>query len=114
MSRLFSQDMIHFDKGVNPFFNRQFRHGSPLAFNDSRHLVEDGLGNQVALNEAYDEALVSYACWKLFMRIEQGLEGPKTDTLFYKGQYLEALDDLDSGLGKARPRPEPTVCEVNY
>ena len=41
-----------------------------------------------------DDLLINYACWKLFSKIEQGMEGAKVDTSYYMALYTGLLDEV--------------------
>ena len=43
--------------------------------------------------------LISYACEKIFNRIEDGIEGAKVNTNHYKTEFLEAVMALDRFIG---------------
>lgn len=44
--------------------------------------------------ELHERLLVNHVAWKVFEEIEQGSEGRKVDTEYYKNRYYEALHDL--------------------
>jgi len=51
--------------------------------------------------------LVGYALWKLFALIEDGVEGRKVNSDYYKGEFYEALDMIDNFIDNGQSRPEP-------
>lgn len=66
----------------------------------------DGFNHQCRI--IGEEALYYYACWKLFEAIEDGIEGRKVNTEYFKGQFLELVENLRlkvSRDGASRPAP---------
>lgn len=51
--------------------------------------------------------LESYALWKLYAKIEDGNEGRKINTLYYKKEFKESFDELDEDIDKGQSSPEP-------
>lgn len=51
--------------------------------------------------------LESYALWKLYAKIEDGNEGRKTNTLYYKKEFKEAFDELDDDIDEGQSTPTP-------
>lgn len=47
-----------------------------------------------------DSIFINYACWKMFERIEQGLEGQKVDTQYYQALFIGLVDELELYLKK--------------
>jgi hypothetical protein len=45
-------------------------------------------------NTTYQNAVVNFACMKVFSRIEQGLEGSKSDTNRYRKEFDRDMDEL--------------------
>jgi len=50
--------------------------------------------------EFQDDIPVHYCCWKLFAKIESGLEGAKVDTDYHKNEYYRGLDELGKYLNR--------------
>lgn len=50
--------------------------------------------------DAYDDALIYYACWKMYTQVEQGLEGAKIDTKYNEDRWEQMVDRV--GLHCAR------------
>lgn len=51
--------------------------------------------------------LVSYALWKLFAIIEDGIEGFKVNTNYYKKEYQEALERIDDYIDEGQSTTDP-------
>jgi len=51
--------------------------------------------------------LESYALWKLYAKIEDGNEGRKTNTMYYKKEFKEAFEELDDDIDKGQSSPTP-------
>jgi len=51
--------------------------------------------------------LESYALFRLYPLIENGLEGPQANTLYFKTLFDEYLNDLDSYISEGQSSPEP-------
>ena len=83
----------------------------PVPMTESSSSFPDGFQGE---NDLYDSALIAYACWKLFAQIEQGLEGNKTDTVYYKNEFEQALVDLSRSVSEGRPHRKPTVCRTHW
>ena len=64
------------------------------------------------LPEQFHDMLSNFACWKLFDKIEDGIEGKKVNADHYMGLWLDALTiglpSFVEGLGVSR-RKAPTV-----
>ncbi|MFV0437499.1 MAG: hypothetical protein ACK5PS_08935 [Desulfopila sp.] len=86
----------------------------PIPMQDKRSSMPDGLGNSPGMIDAYDQTLIHYGCWRLYERIEQGLEGGKVDSQYHEGQCRAELIKLEAAVRKERPRQPPPVCEVRY
>ena len=61
-------------------------------------VVPDGIPG--AIN---DMVLTNYVSWKLFSKIEQGLEGNKSDTMYYRQLYNEGLTYLFDHMAQENP-----------
>jgi hypothetical protein len=61
-----------------------------------------------------DPLLVSYACMKLFNKVEDALEGPKANTEKHKGDYIEAKAYLAAFLGPEERAPQDFPEEINW
>jgi len=62
----------------------------PVDMTDSASSFPDGISN----NEDFDNALIQYACWQLFEKIEHGVEGQKVNTAYHKKNFYEACDAI--------------------
>jgi hypothetical protein len=68
----------------------------------------NGASNITELPESYAEpALQSYLLWKCFETLEDGLEGYKVDTEYYKKEFYEALEALGDELQQGQSTPVP-------
>lgn len=62
---------------------------------------------------SFYECLTSYALWKLYGKIENGVEGPMANTAYYKNDFYENLETLrdfctrDTGPDNTEPASEP-------
>lgn len=63
------------------------------------------------LPDGYEEMLVNFACWKLYSKIEQGLEGAKIDTNYHQGLYAERLEALRITYKQGVSMPDPPVSK---
>ena len=60
------------------------------------------------------ELLVSYAAWKLFSKIEDGVEGQKVNTQYYKGLFDIAMAELTFFLGPEEREPVEVSNEIDW
>jgi hypothetical protein len=51
--------------------------------------------------------LESYALWKVYAKIEDGNEGSKINTKYYKNEFKEAFDELDDDIDEGQSAPTP-------
>lgn len=51
--------------------------------------------------------LESYALWKLYAKIEDGNEGTKVNTRYYKNEFKENFEDLDDEIDEGQSSPTP-------
>jgi len=72
-----------------------FYHRKPTPMEDVYTSYPDGLTETGVDDEAWNEALIYYACWKLFAKIEQGLEGKKIDTSYNANVFNDMVDQLE-------------------
>lgn len=87
-----------------------FYHRKPIPMTESNKSFPDGLSADSSGNDDADQALIYYACWRSFAKIEQGLEGAKVDTKYYLGLFEETLEIIDlhsTREGKSYPKPLP-------
>ena len=72
-------------------------------------LVDDG-DNVLCLPVAFhEELLVNYTLWKCFSELEDGFEGAKTNTVYYRDLFNTAVSMLDSVLDHGQSRCRPTL-----
>jgi len=63
------------------------------------------------LPDGFGDLLVNFACWKLYAKIEQGLEGAKTDTNYYRGLFNEQFEELRISLKEGVSMPAPPISK---
>ena len=51
------------------------------------------------------DLLIAFACWKAYGVIEEGMDGVKTQTQFYWGEYMKALGKLAVFVGPEQNKP---------
>ena len=90
-----------------------FYYRKPEPIEESEQSRPAGLADSVELSEDFDNALINYALHRIYEKIEQG-EASKPDTIYHFSQYQYYMAEVDSGIDKQRPRPEPTVCRVSF
>ena len=74
----------------------------------------DGAEYDTDVSEALEQAVVNFALWKIYHKIEMG-EKTKTDTTYHKGLFEEDLVRMESlGVNRQRPRKSPPICEQNW
>ena len=56
--------------------------------------------------------LESYALYRLYPLIENGLEGPQANTLYFKTLFDEYLGNLDSYISEGQSSPEPIRSDL--
>jgi hypothetical protein len=61
----------------------------------------DGMNRQ---SDIFDTFIISYACWKIYQEIEQGLEGKKIDTMYNKALVDQTFEELLASIKESRPR----------
>lgn len=52
----------------------------------------------------------NYVLWKLFSKIEQGMEGQKVDTSYYMNLFVGYMDELSASFKEGVSMPTPTVA----
>jgi hypothetical protein len=63
--------------------------------------------------EQFDECLTAHASWKIYSKIEDGMEGQKVNTMYYKNEFYENLESLrnfctrDAGPDATEPGSDP-------
>lgn len=62
--------------------------------------------------EGFEEIWENYALWKLYSKIEQGIEGQKVDTTYYMNLYLGLFDELSNSLKEGVSMPAPPVARM--
>jgi len=62
----------------------------------------------------HSKLLVNYACWQLFKRIEDGVEGEGASTTRHKADYIEAVAELIYFIGPTSDVPEEPEDELHY
>lgn len=61
-----------------------------------------------------EDICVNYAAWKFFQKIEDGVEGQKVNTAYYKGLYDQAFAELVSFLGPEEREPVEIATEMDW
>lgn len=62
----------------------------------------------------HSKLLVNYACWELFKRIEDGVEGEGSSTARHEKFYLDAVADLIYFVGPTSDMPDEIEDELFY
>ena len=69
--------------------------------------------DEYILPYGFQDLWKNYAIWKLFSRIEQGMEGRKVDTSYYMSLFVGLLDELSLTLRKEGvSMPPPPVASM--
>jgi len=103
--------LFYMDTPVTPVTINLSYYEKPTPMTDSSSSYADDMTSE---NELYDSTLIAFACWHLFSRIEQGLEGQKTDTAYYKDRFEKGCLEIESSYAQGRPRRPPIICKVNW
>lgn len=62
--------------------------------------------------DGFGDLWENYALWKLYSKIEQGMEGQKVDTTHYMNIYLGLFDELSISLKEGVSLPPPPVARM--
>lgn len=62
--------------------------------------------------DGFSDLWENYALWKLYEKIEQGMEGQKVDTTYYMNLYLGLFDELSTSLKEGVSMPAPPVARM--
>jgi hypothetical protein len=92
--------------GRSLFYQRRPSTATPLQIN--YYAIPEALqGHEEAtIVPAFtDELLTNYACWKIYSVIEEGMDGTKTQTQFYQGQFMVFLNQLKDFIGPEQNKP---------
>lgn len=54
-----------------------------------------------------EDLLANYALWKIWSQIEDGVEGVKVNTNYYKGEFFEVYNTLDEDTPEGQSQPDP-------
>lgn len=57
----------------------------------------------------HEELMENFILWKAWSDLEDGLEGPKTNTQYYQSLFMAAFDELDSMIDHGQSRCRPTI-----
>ncbi len=64
-----------------------------------------GTDEPVCIPEALQEDLLeNFTLWKLYTRIEDGVEGRKVNTVYYKAEFYKALETLEDTIDEGQSR----------
>lgn len=61
-------------------------------------------------DDSYEVMAINWVCWKLYEKIEQGMEGAKVDTGYYSALYLGMLEELRNALPQGVSMPPPPIA----
>lgn len=61
-------------------------------------------------DDTFEELAINWVCSRLYSKIEQGMEGNKTDTTFYTNLYLGMLEELMQSLSEGVSMPRPPIA----
>jgi hypothetical protein len=70
-------------------------------------LVKDSDEPTFIPEEMQIDLIVNYVLWKVWARIEDGIEGFKVNTSYHKKEFQEFFDDLDDSIDNGQSRQEP-------
>lgn len=62
------------------------------------------------LPHGFSDIWESYVLWKLYSKIEQGMEGQKVDTNYYMTLYIGFRDELSTSLKEGVSMPPPPIA----
>lgn len=62
--------------------------------------------------DGFEDIPYHYACWQLYARIEQGLDGGKVNSNYHRGEYSRMFDELSKSLREGVSMPPPPVVEM--
>lgn len=57
----------------------------------------------------HEEILENFVLWKYWSRLEDGIEGAKTNTKYYQELFLSAIGTLDTLINYGQSRSRPTI-----
>lgn len=57
----------------------------------------------------HEDLLENFILWKAWAELEDGLEGPKTNTQYYLELFMRAFDELDSSIDYGQSRNRPVI-----
>ena len=64
------------------------------------------------LPDGFSDIFENYAAWKIFSKIEQGIEGAKVDTGYYMNLFLGLFDELKTALTEGVSMPSPPIAKM--
>lgn len=62
--------------------------------------------------DGFEDVPFYYACWQLYSKIEQGIDGAKVDTNYYMALYLGMRDELELSLKEGVSLPPPPIARM--
>ena len=84
-----------------------------LTINFQRRPTAITAGAQIdLLPDGFDDIFVNYALWKLYEKLEQGMDGAKVDTNHYMGIYFGLRDELAIALKEGVSLPPPPIARI--
>lgn len=57
----------------------------------------------------HEDIIENYVLWKTWAELEDGLEGPKTNTQYYRELFMLAFDELDTMIDTGQSRQRPVI-----
>ena len=64
------------------------------------------------LPQGFSDIFENYATWKLYSKIEQGMESAKVDTGYYMNLFLGMFDELKLSLTEGVSMPAPPIAQM--
>jgi hypothetical protein len=71
-------------------------------------LVKDTDEPSFIPEEMQIDLIVNYVLWKVWAKMEDGIEGFKVNTNYHKKEFTEFFDELDDSIDSGQSRQEPT------
>lgn len=83
-----------------------------LRFQRKPSIITDTTELDTILPDGFSDIFENYATWKLFEKIEQGIEGAKVDTGYHMNLFLGLFDELKSSLTEGVSMPAPPIARM--
>ena len=78
-------------------------------YTEPTHLVNDADIPTCLPYGTHEELLENYVLWKAWSELEDGIEGPKTNTKYYQELFLQAFNELDAMIDHGQSRARPVI-----